>query len=333
MIKAKGFIILIILASCLPVDSSRASPDDNQVVTATAADCSLITDGWKRLDCYDQKQAKPKTPEQEAFIASLKDSPWSERYFASRDTPFSITPYKPNYILPVTYNRTPNTEPFENVQRPGSSLQKYELKYQISVEAPIWNSILDSKYDMYFAYTQTSFWQLYNSDASSPFRETSYEPELGIKFNTSYEFSGLHTRQIRFGVVHQSNGKSELLSRSWNRIFAIFIMDVDDLAMVFRPWVRVKEDDPGDDNPDIDDYLGNFEWNGTYKYKNQTFSLMLRNTLDSHHHGAMQLHWSYPLSKRIKLVTQYFNGYGESLIDYDHKSQRLGIGILLTDWL
>jgi phospholipase A1 len=63
---------------------------------------------------------------------------------------------------------------------------------------------------------------------------------------------------------------------------------------------------------------------------------MLRNHLESgFKKGAAELSWSFALWKYrfLKGYVQYFNGYGESLIDYNQHSNSLGIGLLVTDWL
>ena len=113
--------------------------------------------------------------------------------------------------------------------------------------------------------------------------------------------------------------------------------------MVYRlkAWWRIPEDekdDPsdsdGDDNPDIEDYLGNFEFTAVYRNYEHEISVMLRNNLDSDdNHGAIQLGWTFPLQRRFRGYVQYFNGYGESLIDYNADIERIGIGILLSDLL
>ena len=142
---------------------------------------------------------------------------------------------------------------------------------------------------------------------------------------------------MRVGFNHQSNGRGELLSRSWNRIYATLAMESGNYVTVIRPWLRIEEDEDDDDNPDIEDFLGNFEWYNFYKYKSVGYGLMLRNNLDSgdDNHGAYQIDITFPLpgTDDIKWYIQYFNGYGESLIDYNVRTNRIGFGVALIDWL
>ena len=80
--------------------------------------------------------------------------------------------------------------------------------------------------------------------------------------------------------------------------------------------------------------MGNFEFTSAYKKNRQEFSLMLRNNLKSdNNRGAAQLDWSFPIHNRMKGYVQWFNGYGESLIDYDRRVNSIGVGFKLTDWL
>ena len=60
---------------------------------------------------------------------------------------------------------------------------------------------------------------------------------------------------------------------------------------------------------------------------------MFRNNLQvSDNRGALQLEWSLPLIERVSLYAQYFTGYGESLLDYDHSVNRISVGLILVDW-
>ena len=82
--------------------------------------------------------------------------------------------------------------------------------------------------------------------------------------------------------------------------------------------------------------MGNGELRTAYKWKDNTFSLMLRNCLESgFSRGTVELGWSFPLWKYpyFKGYVQYFNGYGESLLDYNEHANSIGAGVLLTDWL
>jgi phospholipase A1 len=79
--------------------------------------------------------------------------------------------------------------------------------------------------------------------------------------------------------------------------------------------------------------MGWFELSAAYKQENATWRLMLRNNLRSDNKGAVRLSYSRPFNQHIRLYVELFNGYGESLIDYNRSVTRLGIGFELNDIL
>lgn len=251
------------------------------------------------------------------------------------NNPFGVAPHRPNYLLPYSYNATPNQEAFRG-QSNGKSLQKAEAKFQLSFRVPLWKNFLGREIDFYAAYTQLSYWQVYNNRASSPFRETNYEPEGIVAFLTHYNVFGLDNRAIFLGVAHQSNGRGMgEQSRSWNRLYAEFILNRGGFVLSLKPWWRIPEKPSDDNNPDIEKYLGYGEIRARYKIGSQVASLLLRNNFRGNgaNKGAVELGWSGPLVRQLRWYVQYFNGYGESLVDYDHASQRVGAGVLFGEWL
>lgn len=251
--------------------------------------------------------------------------------------PFTLMSHKPNYILLGAYNDSGYSPDAYRQQynNPSIDLDNTEAQFQISLKTPLAIDLFDT-FDVYAAYTNRSFWQLYNNDISSPFRETNHEPEIWAQFNSNREILGFTNTINSIGLVHQSNGQGGVLSRSWNRIYASIVLEKDNLALAFKPWYRIPEDDSDDDNPDITDYMGHYELRGAYKWGDNVFSAMSRNNLESgFEKGAVELGWSFPLGDYpyMKGYVQYFSGYGESLIDYDNYTNRIGIGFALTDWL
>lgn len=230
---------------------------------------------------------------------------------------FGITPYKMNYFFPLSYNFNPSS----NTQK------KSEIKFQISLKKDLGENLLGFNEKYYFAYTQTSWWQAYAY--SSPFRETNYQPEIFVDFPLRQKDFGY----LRFGLLHESNGQGEgLNSRSWNRVYISTAMLENRVLITPRVWFRIPESKENDDNPDITHYLGNFDLNLAYLGKDFFISTMLRNNLNfKNNKGAIQTDIGYDLFHRgIFLHLQYFNGYGESLIDYDKAIQRLSIGFLIS---
>jgi phospholipase A1/A2 len=320
----KYLLSFILVFLILLIQAGNIWADDQRDLT----DCSQIENDEKRLKCYDEIAGSDSNKTAEvSYLTKL----WELDKEVPRGK-YSFMPHRSNYILPFAYNNSPNKEPIQEAS-PDMDVQKNEVKFQISMKIKLWQDILGQEIDLWFGYTQKSFWQLYNFDDSAPFRETNYEPELLLNFRTDYKLLGLKGRIINLGFNHQSNGRSEPLSRSWNRIVGNMGFERGDFTLFLKAWYRIPESSKDDDNPDITDYMGPGEIWGYYLWKNNRFGVMLRNNFQTDkNRGALQLEWSFPLSEKISSYIQYFRGYGESLLDHDHDVNRISIGLILVDW-
>lgn len=239
---------------------------------------------------------------------------------------FGAKPYRTNYLLPITY---------DNVSHAGR--KSTETKFQISFKKSLAKNLFGLDDELFLGYTQTSWWQ--TSEKSSPFRETNYEPEFFMLFPYTYSKSTL--KAYKLGIVHQSNGQGKELSRSWNRIYLTGIFQTKGIFIIPRVWYRLPEhakkdinDTSGDDNPDIYNYLGYGDLKISYPYKKNLFSLLLRNNLkfNSKNKGAVEFNWTFPLPWISDMFgyLQVFSGYGESLIDYNKRNDRIGLGFSIS---
>lgn len=250
------------------------------------------------------------------------------------NNPFAFLPHRPNYFIFSNNLGSANEDPFDAADpNRNYDFQPWESKFQISLKLPVVRGLFDGRADAFIAYTNRSFWQMFNRDSSAAFRDSNHEPEAWLSFANDTELFGFKNSLINVGINHQSNGQSGELSRSWNRVFAEFVVEKGDFYFSARPWYRIPERSSSDDNPDIEKYLGNFDFTSVYKYGDHSFDLMIRNNLRGDNKGATQLGWSFPLYKNFRGYVQWFNGYGESLIDYDHRTNSVGFGIQFSDWL
>ena len=227
-------------------------------------------------------------------------------------------PHKFNYLLPANVS----------LKSEDGHAKRTEAKFQISLKKLIFDDLYFKDLDLYFSYTQQSFWQVYDSNNSRPFRESNYEPALF--FSYPIDQYDMFFDRINFGYMHQSNGGDLSKSRSWDRLFVEGIYAYDNFALGLKAWYRIKEDASKDDNPDILDYMGYGELSMGYLLNQHLFTLTLRNNLKSDNKGAITLDYSYPIYKNLYLYIQYFSGYGESLQDYNRSIDRIGVGLLFT---
>ncbi|MBW4935443.1 phospholipase A [Marinobacter sp. F4206] len=348
-------------------DAQETEIPDDSTRKLTPEECALIENGVRRLACYDRildpnmsrEQAQPERieeveeeanktlPTREAKAQEMAaDSDEGvmdtivDQYLAAEKAVFSFSGtfvgYRPTYILPITWVKDPNstpTSPRLGVSTYDYDLEREEAKYQISFKVPLLTGMLDDRTTLWFGYTQKSFWQVYNRDDSAPFRETNYEPEIFMRYQSNFKIGKGTLNPLTIGFNHQSNGQSEPRSRSWNRIIASAAYSYDRWLFIVQPWYRIPENSE-DDNADIERYLGHANYTTVYKLsEDRTFSLNVRNNLRSDNKTSVEFGYSFPMGDTVMGFFQYYNGYGESLIDYNHRIERFGIGIMLNDWL
>jgi phospholipase A1 len=361
MPRSRAIAALLLVAPCACATALADADVDAKAIER----CVQIRDDRERLACYDQlagraaqdkasppaSAAHPEPERQATNSAGLKPNAvnvdceqrstplschWELDQAAKRGT-FRLLPHKQNYFLPVRWSSSPNEQPVSPTQGPAprEPLDNIESKFQISLKTKLAQNLFDGRADLWFAYTQQSFWQVYNGPQSRPFRETDYEPEAMLVFPIDYRLGDWRARFLNLGFVHQSNGSSDPLSRSWNRVYAQVALEHDNAAVLVRGWYRLPESASNDNNPDIEHYLGYGDLLAIYKFDTRhTVSLLVRNNLStSSNKGSLQLDWSFPLIGDLKFYAQVFTGYGESLLDYNWRQTTIGIGVLLTDWM
>jgi phospholipase A1/A2 len=349
-------VVFFVLVACVPLAHAGVSGSDLQ-------DCAEIDSAEARLACYDRAAGRdaPVANETRATRSSidvfsnhaasdasrcdkgppssLLDSRWELDANMADDpkpAPFCIRPYRPIYLMAyytTRTNQTPGSPNPENTVSVSEDINRGELKYQLSLKTKLLNDIFGSNGDLWMGYSQVSHWQIFNERRSRPFRETNYEPDTNLVFRTNFDVLGWKARMLSLGLVHQSNGRSNPLSRSWNRATAALGLEREDWTITLRPWWRVLEFGE-DNNPDISDYMGRGDVEIIRVVDDSQFALMLRHSLrgGDRGHGAVQFDWAFPIAPPLRGHVQIFNGYGESLIDYNHRAWYAGVGLSLIEW-
>ena len=282
-------------------------------------------------------------PSQELADAAAAYTPLSQMYDLDANDPhgiLTVREHNPMYLMPVWYNSSPNYAPSSPTR--GSALQerfsdqkRIETKMQVSFKSKIAEDLFKSRADLWFGYTQKSDWQIYNQGRrSAPFRNTDYEPEIFITQPVKSQLPwGGRLRMLGMGFAHQSNGQSRPESRSWNKVYAMAGMEWGKLTVIPRVWMRLFDSRGEDnDNPDLTKYLGYGDVKLQYRLNDKhNFSTTLRYNPKSGY-GAAEAAYTFPIKGKLQGVVRGFHGYGESLIDYNHKQSGIGFGLMFNGW-
>jgi len=340
-------------------------------VGANGTSCAAESDDAKRLACYDAvfrgSQAQPAAPAAAPAPAAVPSAqPAPER--AAKEEPLRPTPnglpaaevesrfwelrpedkqgtfivrtYQPNVLMPAHWtnniNRNPTSPTHPESGQLFSQYQNTEAELQVSLRAKALEDFLLPNADLWFAYSQKSIWQLWNSADSSPFRSSDYQPEAMYIVPVPEGLGTLpadwHWRMASLGMAHQSNGQADPLSRSWNRITLGTSFDHGDWGLQIH-WHHRLPESGVDDNPDLLHYIGNTEFGATWLPGLSTVQFTWRTTPGSWSRGSQELVWTRPVfpsrSQGLRWYVQIFNGYGETLLDYNHSQTSIGVGFTL----
>ena len=249
---------------------------------------------------------------------------------------FNFVGYQPNYVLPLHFttriNRAPQSPTQLTVLQP--DYRREEAKFQLSLRTKLAQDVPVIGGDVWVAFTQQAMWQIYNGADSKPFRNTDYQPEV-IYVRASPQSLrelpfGWQWRYTQFGLAHQSNGQSDPLSRSWNRVYLGAGFERGDWSFTARYNQRLNENLATDNNPDLVSYRGRGEFQLSWAHGLHTASLLYRTSL-TNTYGAIQAEWTYPIFKDqpngLRWFVQGFSGYGETLTDYNFRQTSLGVGV------
>ena len=282
-------------------------------------------------------------PSQELSDAAAAYTPLSQMYDLDANDPhgiLTVREHNPMYLMPVWYNSSPNYAPSSPTrgaasQERFSDQKRIETKMQVSFKSKIAEDLFKSRADLWFGYTQKSDWQIYNQGRrSAPFRNTDYEPEIFITQPVKSRLPwGGRLRMLGAGFAHQSNGQSRPESRSWNKVYAMAGMEWGKLTVIPRVWMRLFDSSGEDnDNPDLTKYLGDGDVKLQYRLNDKhNFSTTLRYNPKSGY-GAAEAAYTFPIKGKLQGVVRGFHGYGESLIDYNHKQSGIGFGLMFNGW-
>ena len=230
------------------------------------------------------------------------------------DGPY-FTLFKDNYFLVGT----------ELGKKPTSD--NSDVKFQISISQRITKSILPFGTYLYLTYSQKCFWHVFKE--SLPMYDLNFNPGIGIAkplFN-----KGKYIGKVSLMLEHESNGKDSIWSRSWNKIsLGANVMITENLMVHGKVWIPIID---GQNNKDILDYCGIWQSGVSYTTSNKRFgwalTLVKRKGWNINHNIIFEFNWRFLKKGNQYLFLQYYNGYGEGLLDYKKHHNRIRVGIVI----
>lgn len=243
--------------------------------------------------------------DQKEFVDSLKHELDYGPYFGL---------YKDNYF-------TVGTAPFKKPTSTNS-----DVKFQISLAIRLTDAVLPWNSFLFLMYTQKTFWNVFQE--SLPMRDLNFNP--GIGWTKPFFNKDRYVGKLTLMLEHESNGRDGDDSRSWNRISISGSTLIDEWLMVHAKfWIPIID---GQNNKDILKYCGIYQSGFVVTTPNKEFSwgltLVKRSGFNLNFNTIWEMSWRVSDKTNLNMFAQYYNGYGENLIDYKQFHSRFRVGII-----
>lgn len=245
-------------------------------------------------------------PNQKEFTDSLKNEFEHAPYFGL---------YKDNYfIVGTSVGHKPTRE-------------NSDVKFQISIAQRITRTTLPLHSYLFLMYTQKTLWNVF--EESLPMRDMNFNPGFGWSF--PFFSKGRYAGKATILLEHESNGRDGDASRSWNRISFCGSTMVNDWLMVHSKfWIPIID---GMNNKDILKYSGIWQAGASVTTPNKNFGwsliLVKRQGWNLNFNTILEFNWRINKRWNEYLFVQYYNGYGECLLDYNIYHSRLRVGLVI----
>ena len=245
-------------------------------------------------------------PNQTEFTDSLKNEFLHSPYFGL---------YKDNYFTVGT--------------AVGAVPNKYnsDVKFQLSIAQRITKTTLPLNSFLFLAFTMKTMWNVFED--SMPMRDLNFNPGIGWSF--PFFSKGRYAGKFTLMIEHESNGRDSIASRSWNKISFCASTMVNEWLMVHSKfWIPIVD---GEHNRDILRYSGIFQAGLAVTTPNKKFgwalTLVKRQGWNLNFNTILEFNWKFLENSNQYLFAQYYNGYGENMLDYNVFHSRLRVGIVI----
>jgi len=200
------------------------------------------------------------------------------------------------------------------------------VKFQLSISQKLTRSNLPFDTYLFIQYTQKNIWNVL--EKSLPMRDMNFNPGIGLG-----HLIIVKNRYIGKGILmleHESNGRNDLTSRSWNKIsFGANILLTKKIEAQMKLWIPIID---SDNNRDILKYNGLGHIGINYRALNKRFCaglLVTWRTQSFNFNTQWEVSYKVNNNENQYFFLQYYNGYGENLLDYNRYKSILRIGFVI----